>query len=266
MDLKARLYGKYKGKYEHFLPNNHSTEDIFLVSFPKSGNTWLRFLIANAIKVKYGIEREVNFFSVHDIIPDVHICQNILPQGPFGRTDLPRLIKSHTTFNPYYYRVILLVRDPRDVVVSSFHYRKNYHAIPEDMDLSTFVRHEKFGINAWVEHTQSWLARRKAGHILRTFLYEDLKEDTTGELAKIMSLMGISLSPSALADAVELCSKDRMKASEQNHMSTQLIKHQKTAFVRKAEASGGQELSEADRQYIEAQAQTVAREIGIRGF
>ncbi len=117
LNLPRNLYQKMY--YNRSLPKNHVVEDVFLVSYPKSGNTWLRFLIANALKVHYNVEQDVNFFNILDIIPSIIGDGNLRLGGSFGRTDIPRIIKSHSAYNPYYYRVILLVRDPRDVMISS---------------------------------------------------------------------------------------------------------------------------------------------------
>lgn len=253
-------------KHRKLLPQNHSLEDIFLVSYPKSGNTWLRFLIANAIKVKYDIDREVNFFSIHDIIPDVHISSEILPQGPFGRQDLPRIIKSHAPFNPHYHRVILLIRNPADVVVSYYYYLRNYGEIPESMTLSAFIETHEKGIQSWVDHTASWLQPQRIGQILKVFSYEDLKQDTAGQLSKMMSLIGIQLSEEQLAQAVMLSSKDAMSASEQQHVSNHLIKHQKTPFVRQGKTRGGKGLSAADSDLIRARSQIVVEQMKAQWF
>ena len=154
LTLPSRIAKKIK--YGRSLHKNHVVEDVFLVSYPKSGNTWLRFLIANAIKVHYNVEQDVNLFNILDIIPSIIGDGNLRPEGPFGRTDIPRIIKSHSAYNPYYYRVILLVRDPRDVMISYYYYLKDRKQIDDKLEISEFIRHTKYGINRWTEHTKSW--------------------------------------------------------------------------------------------------------------
>lgn len=252
---RLRLQKLFSDPHTQALPKNHSLEDIFLVSFPKSGNTWVRFLVANAIKVKYQLDREVNFFSIHDIIPDAEISRNILAQGPFGRRDLPRIVKSHTGFNPHYHRVMLILRQPEDVMLSYYYFLKNYKNIPHTWSLSDFIRNPKTGITAWVRHTDSWLQPQEIGQCLKVFTYEDLKQDTAGQLGNMMSLLGLPLSADELKQAVALSSKDAMGTSEKQHMSTQIVKQHETAFVRKAGTQRGAGLSPEDKQYIEQMTQ-----------
>ena len=60
-------------EYRKFLAPNSLVDDVYLVSFPRSGNHWLRFLIANAIKVPFRIELDVNFYTIDGIIPNIHV-------------------------------------------------------------------------------------------------------------------------------------------------------------------------------------------------
>lgn len=248
--------------YSLNLPTNPVVEDIFLVSYPKSGNTWLRFLLANTLKLHYKIEREVNFFTVQDIIPGLKGSRSLRPEGPFGRTDLPRIIKSHAPYNLHYHRSILLVRDPRDVIVSYYWYQKNYQRIPEALTLSEFVRDPKFGIKAWLTHTESWLFSIKEGQIVQVFLYEDFLSDPSAQMSRLMDLLGIRVENEVIEKAIELSSVENMRASEMKHASTYLVKTQKVSFVRQAKAAKGEGLSESDRQYIEEVTRDVAQLLG----
>jgi hypothetical protein len=91
-------------------------DDLYIVSFPKSGATWMDFLMANIHTTMSGDKRSINFFNIHTIIPDIHYCRQV------GIANLAfpgfRVIKSHAEFNRYYKNVIYLIRDPRDTMVS----------------------------------------------------------------------------------------------------------------------------------------------------
>ena len=249
-------------KYERFLPAHPSISDIFLVSFPKSGNTWLRFLLANVLKVHYEIELDVNFFTIHEIIPDIYISRYLDSAGPFGRTDIPRIIKSHSSYNPYYFRVILLVRDPRDALISYYHYARERGTISPDYTLSQFIRSSKYGVSAWNEHTESWYLTLKQGQIVQIFLYEDLLKDPKAQLYRIMNLMGLTVEDAKLSEAAQLSSKEKMRESENTHRSTYLIKNKERSFVRKGIAQAGKDLSEEDRKYVEDSTRKIAQMMG----
>ena len=262
--IKQKISGSLeKFKYQRFLPDNHCLEDIFLVSFPKSGNTWLRFLIASAIQQRYALQRNVNFFSIHDIIPDVGLSNKMRAQGIFGCSYLPRIIKSHHSYNPYYHRALILVRDPRDAIVSYYHYLKNYNRVVSDATtMAQFIRNKQYGPEAWVNHTESWLNVNRAEQIIKFFRYEDLLQDTEKQLYLMLDLMGIDADSSTLQAAIAACSKENMKQSELRHMSAGWLKDGQTSFVRQAKASKGRDLLEVDRQFIEDATRETAQKLG----
>ncbi|MEO1349009.1 MAG: sulfotransferase domain-containing protein, partial [Cyanobacteria bacterium J06635_15] len=194
-----------KKNHQKFIPRHPSQEDIYLVSFPKSGNTWLRFLLATAIKLHYDIKREVNFFSIHDIIPDVWISRDIRCQGIFGESALPRILKSHSSHNPYYHRVLLLVRDPRDTLISYYYYLSNYGKVDLDkLPFSEFIKDNKYGVQAWLKHTDSWLKVNRPAQIIRVFRYEDLLQDPEKQLYLMLDLIGIPVDFDKIKLAIEL--------------------------------------------------------------
>lgn len=250
-------------RYDKALPKNHMLEDIFLVSYPKSGNTWLRFLIANALKFHFGIDREVNFFTIQDIIPGMKDGNSSLsPSGPFGILTIPRIIKSHASYNPHYHRVILLVRDPRDVITSYYFYRKYYGLESLQTSLSSFIRDSESGVNAWKLHTESWFLRKKQGQIIKLFTYENFIEDTQKNLNDLMNLLGFKLDALTLDKAVDFSSKEWMRKSELKHTSTYLNQNRKYHFVGKAKAARGEPLLEEDKKFIEDQTRDIAKMIG----
>lgn len=264
--IQKKIQKKLEARhYYRALPDNHRLEDIFLVSFPKSGNTWLRFLIASAIQQQYDLPGRVNFFSIHDLIPDVMLSRKIRDRGIFGQAHLPRIIKSHTSYNPYYHRVLLLVRDPRDALVSYYHYLKNYNrAVTDNMTISQFIRSPRFGAQAWVNHMESWLHVNHAEQIVKFFRYEDLLQDTEKQLYLILDLMGLDSDAAALQRAIEACSKENMKQSEARHMSAEWLSAKQTSFVRQAKESKGRGLSESDRTLIETLTRETAQKVGYQ--
>ena len=265
------FYNKVVKKYHQILtdfserkttPVNYCAEDIYLVSYPKSGNTWLRFLIANVLKVHFDIPREVNFFSLSEFIPDIHISRYLRKRGFFDEYNLPRIIKSHANYNSYYNRVILLVRDPRDVCISYYYYLHQRHVIPEHWTISDLIKSERYGVKAWLNHTESWYRFLLDYQIIQVFRYEDILNDPHAQLHRIADLLGINIAASCIEKAVMLSSKEVMKNSENTHISSYFIKQKSLDFVRQAKASQGAELSSTDKQYIEDITRNIAKNLG----
>ncbi len=216
-------------------------DDVFLVSYPKSGNTWTRFLLGNLMN----IDCRITFSNVEVKVPDIYGAS----KNTLKKTPRPRLLKSHECFDPRYRRVVYIVRDPRDVALSAYHYDRKGRNIPDDFPIETYVTtrfmktDEYFG--TWGEHAGSWLVNSKnilhmsrlkneflgtmgswgenvmswlgaRGHD-REFLlvrYEDLLQDTHREMTRISEFLGLHVSPEQIAKAVELSSADNMRKLE----------------------------------------------------
>lgn len=122
--------------------------DRFIVSYPKSGNTWMRFLVENLLS-----NEPVNFLNVEYAVPDMNTDKFLraLPS--------PRYIKSHEPFDPRYNKVVYIVRDGRDVAVSYYYHLK----IWKNMDLDFSVYLKKFltgrlnNYGSWRDHVHSWI-------------------------------------------------------------------------------------------------------------
>ena len=116
--------------------------DVFIVSYPRSGNTWMRFLLANLLAP----QETITFRNIENFVPDLHKSAAVLDNWP-GR----RYIKSHHRCYDRYPRFLYLYRDGRDAVVSYHHYVTEKKAFSGDFDEFVFSpRAAKFG--SWREH------------------------------------------------------------------------------------------------------------------
>jgi Sulfotransferase domain len=215
-------------------------DDTFLVSYPKSGNTWARFLIANLMSPN----DKIDFSNVNRMIPGPEVTRN----RELMRTPRPRIIKSHQYFDPRYPRVIYIVRDPRDVVVSQYHFQRKRHVVADQFPLAEYVGRFVAGktsfYGSWGEHVASWLATRHGRPGFLLLRYEDMVEDTGRELEKVAAFLGVPATRERIVQAVESSSADRMRTLEksqaQQFTSTKNTR-QDIPFVRAAKAGGWRE-------------------------
>ena len=240
-------------------------DDTFLVSFPRSGNTWTRFLVCNLINP----DDPVNFAQLESRIPEIYdVTDRDLRAFP-----RPRIIKSHECFDPRYKKVVYIVRDPRDVLISYYEFQLKRRVISEELSLEEFVPlfmeseiEPKTG--SWRDHVVSWTATRGGEKNFLLLRYEDMIADTQKESTKIASFLGLDSNPERIARAVMLSSADRMRKLEKEQ-SRQWKETKKTRqdkpFVRKA-ASGGWKtiLSEKSVAQIESAWGDVMRSAGYK--
>ena len=212
-------------------------DDVFILSFPKSGNTWTRFLVANLV---YS-ETPADFSNINRLTPD----PESLSKRELARMPRPRIIKSHQYFDPRYKRVIYVVRDPRDVAVSQFHFHRKRGLIEDgyapEKFVARFVAGETSPYGSWGENVASWLATRENRPGFLLLRYEDMLEDAARELKKVASFLEIPPDAERIANAVRRSSADEMRKLEksQAHLwSSTKSTRQDVPFVRSAQAGG----------------------------
>ena len=91
--------------------------DIFLASYPKSGNTWVRFIWTNIISVVERGGEKVTFHTVTDEL-GAEYDVNSYPNEEIEC--LPRIVKTHKKYNSYIFsknKSVYLLRNPGDVMI-----------------------------------------------------------------------------------------------------------------------------------------------------
>jgi hypothetical protein len=194
------------------VPEYIYSDDIFIVSYPKSGNTWMRFLIGN-----YLTGNECSFKNCHRITPDIHMnpdrCKEI---------DRPRFIKSHAPFQPQYPKVIYIVRDARDVAVSYYYHALKHRSIEESTSFESFVDDFNNGavdsFGTWSNHVSSWLDGKDEDQLLLV-RYESMLDDSARELSRVLSFSGIDIDEAAVESAAEASDFKNMQRQEKEQYS-----------------------------------------------
>ena len=190
------------------------SDDTFLVSYPRVGSNWARFLICNLLRPEPGL----SLLEAEARIPGVYINSDRALQ----RLPRPRILKSHEPFDARYPRVIYVVRDPRDVAVSRYYFTLKWRGFSDGYPFEDFVK-QRFLVagNAvlntgpWGDHVLGWLAARAATDHFMLVRYEDLKRDTAQELGRISALLGVDADAARIVRAIELSSFDRMRALDE---------------------------------------------------
>lgn len=183
-------------------------EDAFLVSYPRSGTTWLRFLLFEALTQRsadFGLMRQgVASLTKH------HGAAVVLG-------DRGRLIQSHEPYSDGDRRVIYAVRDARSVALSEYSWQQRLGLEPGSLDhfIHDFVRGRSNPWGAWDRHVRYWLSSEPAqNNHLELIRFEDLKQDTTGKLKEVLAFLGVERADDELQAVVESNSVDRMRAKE----------------------------------------------------
>jgi len=198
---------------------------IWIASYPKSGNTWVRALLAYYFfsrkeTFNFNLLKNIPNFNVTDFIDEESplkdnedIIKNWIPVQQFIHKKFERnlFFKTHNvcttkdghkfTDNNVSAGCIYIIRDPRNVITSykNFEnqaYEKILQNILDDKNflLSNKSTFEKFGIrgieiiSSWAEHYNSWI-HNKYNIPICLIKYEDLLKDPTQEFIKIFDFL-----------------------------------------------------------------------------
>ena len=190
-----------------FRHRGFKTEDIFLACYPKSGSTWLRFQLYEALSGQPAEFGSVN--NASRTIGEHFDAPGLLPGGG-------RLIGTHESYRPAYHKVLYLVRDVRDVALSQFPREKHMGVGSKDLDdylLRLMTGRKRHG--SWHRHVLSYLDSELAVNgQLMLVRYEDLRQHTEATLTGILKFFGVEAGQDAIRKAIANNSLDAMRAKE----------------------------------------------------
>ena len=197
--------------------------DIVIVSFGKSGRTWLRVMLSRVYQRMFGLSERAligfdNFHSMRREIPRIFFTHDNYIKDYTGHSD------SKVDF--YDKKVVLMARDPRDIAVSQFFQWKfrmkpgkktlnKYPAEGEDISIYDFVMDEDAGLPHIMRFMNLWASESDK---LRSFFllrYEDLRSQPNETLRKLLEFIGTPGTEEQIADAIEFSSVENMKKMEQ---------------------------------------------------
>ncbi|HDY83828.1 MAG: sulfotransferase [Gammaproteobacteria bacterium] len=197
--------------------------DIVVVSFGKSGRTWLRVMVSHLFRVMYKLPENAilgfdNFHNLNKAVPKIFFTHDNYIKDFTGDFD------SKLPF--YNKRVVLLARDPRDVAVSQFFQWKfrikptkvainNYPPRDSDVSLFDFIMSDNGGsMRAVTDYLNLWAAEADKVENFHLLRYEDLRSEPHRELRAMLNFMQIDASDGDVDAAVEYSSYENMKKME----------------------------------------------------
>lgn len=216
--------------------------DVIVASYPKCGTTWTQeicYLILHGVDLQ-----KANSKTLEERIPFIEIP----PIGIKGIEKMPdpRLIKTHLPYDdlPLNFRknktkVVYIARNPKDTVVSFYHFLKMVGFFGYTGTIDRFLDlliDNKLIYGDMVEHFLGYWKRRNDGNVL--FLtYEGLQKDFKGELRKIAKFLGKPLTEEQVDQVTDHCSFASMSKNPMTNYSqggaTVKGEGSQTSFMRK---------------------------------
>ena len=193
--------------------------DAFLVSYPKSGRTWLRYLLSCYFAESAGLGFEPDLTSTFSVLPnfDRDPVRGIDAFVGRGEADLPLILVSHLPYRDRLFLdrpVLFLVRDPRDVIVSAyFHATRHKKSFAGDM--AAFLDEPKYGLAALTRYLNGW-AEGLAGRPHHLISYEHMLAEPGITVAGILCFLGVQPQPDILVRAIAAAQFDRMQDKERD--------------------------------------------------
>lgn len=211
--------------------------DVFIASFPKSGNTWLRFIVANMIA-----KEQVTLKNIDQYIPDIYNFKTNINKNPE-----PRFIKTHHPYYESYPKTIYIHRDYRDVLISFYHFQKSLGQFKGEFN--AFIKNIDSPFGSWNNHVSTAL-KFKEKHPDRILIlsYEAMLADSKKYIKEIAAFCNITpLKP--INEVVANCSFDSLKNIERDYGRT--FETPNLTFFRKGESKQWKnEISSVENEYI----------------
>jgi hypothetical protein len=248
--------------------------DSFLVGHPKSGNTWLAYMLA--VLLFGDRDGHITLENVGDYVPFVHGRDDKIRRH--SQLPDPRVFRNENPQYAHLYpRTIYLMRDPRAVLVSFW---RMYQVIFDHRDVTFESFLEQYlaldGIfETWNSKLVRWdrqvrdaVERAKEDSRIQLVRYEDMVADRREVLGRLVDFLALSRTPDEIERAAARGSFEAMRRVEDRHGAEAYVKKAagEGKFVRKGKIDGWRtEISAGEAKLIETELDDAMRMTGYIG-
>ena len=246
-----------KEKSKAFKTYQGTEKDVFAAVYSKSGTNWLMQTAQQII-----CKGEAEFEYIHEVVP--------WPESPFSNFaplkgqklpqnahDQMRVIKSSGKARviPVYEhsKYINVIRDPKEVVVSGYHFIQGIFGLHGVLSAEEWVDlfcSPDYPVGPWAPHTASWWKEREQPNVL-IIPFAEMKKDVEGVTKKVADFMGIDLTEEEMKKVLHKSSFGYMKQHEDLFGPPQmpLVDADKVPdMIRKGKSGGSGELLSKEQQ------------------
>jgi hypothetical protein len=206
-----RLIQKFLKRKQNDNPAENIESDIYIVSYPNSGRTWLKILIGKALCEQFGIDEKLllDLFALTKAagIPTIQLTHDRSQEN----TKADQLVYDKK-YNGK--KIILLFRDPKDVLVS-YYFQQVKRGKRFEGTISEFIRNDKTGIRKLLAFNTLWYNNVKNFEDFLLISYEELTADTAAAIRKALGFVGMeNIDPELIEKAVQFANFKNMRDLE----------------------------------------------------
>ncbi|XP_053176760.1 sulfotransferase family 5A, member 1 [Scomber japonicus] len=236
--------------------------DILIVSYPKSGTTWMQEIVTLiSSRGDPQFSKTVPNWTRAPWL-EQHYCAAVLEAS----SATPRVITTHLPYHLLGHalqgskaKVIYVSRNPKDVASSFYHFHKIANFLPEADSFQEFLNRfleGKLLFGSWFDHVKGWTSQLATVSNLLHITYEEMSLDLQGAIKKVSSFLQCSLVEDELNNCVKHCSFNSMKDNNMVNytlIDKEIIDHSKGAFMRRGKIGDWTNLfTEEQNQYFES--------------
>lgn len=196
--------------------------DYILMSWGKSGRTWFRVMLSRFYQQKFGLSEKTmlgfdNYKRRNPALPSIYFTHGNYLRNYTGDW------RNRTDFYPK--KVLMLVRDPRDVAVSQYFQWKHrmrpikkklnrYPPHGAEVSIFDFVMNENVGMPMIIDFFNIWAREIGKTQDSRVIRYEDMRTDPGTALTQALEFLGTPGTETEVKDAVDFAAYENLKKLE----------------------------------------------------
>jgi len=163
--------------------------DVFIVTPPKCGTTWMQQIV-HGLRTRGSMD----FDEISCVVPWINMAHDMGIDIYAPQVANPRAFKTHSTLDevPKGGKYIVVLRDPKDALVSHYHFFENFFFEKGSIDLETFAREHYIPGRDVYKHVTALWGQHKDENVL-ALCFEDMKRDLAETIERVAKFIGISL-------------------------------------------------------------------------